>query len=75
MTSNLKKGFKMNKKSFTVKTNDGLVWQVHAGYIAPDFVQAHIIKAKKRSDIGAGFSAQLSALCGELADKIKEELV
>lgn len=63
------------RKSFTVKTSDGIVWQIHSGYIAPDFVQAYIIKAKKRSDIGAGFSAQLSALCGELADKIKEQLV
>ena len=63
----------MNKaKSFTVTTSDAITWQVHSGFIAPDFVQAYIIKAKKKSDIGAGFSVQLSALCGELADKIRE---
>lgn len=64
-----------NGKSFVVTTSDKIVWQVHFGYIAPDFVQAYIVKAKKKSDVGAGFSAQLSALCGELADKIKAELV
>lgn len=58
-------------KTFTVKTSDGITWKIHAGYIAPGFVQAHIIASPVKSDIGAGFSAELSGLVGELADSIK----
>lgn len=60
--------------SFKVYTTDGLKWQIHVGYIAPDFVQATVIASNDKDDIGAGFSAELNGICGELADKIKAHM-